>query len=103
MGRRRLDFGGSLSVSQRQKLKQAERERERQERVREFKRRERELVKQGKKPFYLKKSDERKLHLIADYEDLKKKGKLEKVIEKRRQRQASKDHRLMPHDRRDAD
>ena len=44
--------------------------------------------------------DERKLNLIAQYEDLKTKGAVDKVVEKQRRRQASKDHRFMPYARR---
>ena len=44
--------------------------------------------------------DERKLNLIAQYEELKSKGTVDKVVEKQRRRQASKDHRFMPYARR---
>ena len=44
--------------------------------------------------------DERKLNLIAQFEDLKTKGAVDKVVEKQRRRQASKDHRFMPYARR---
>lgn len=50
----------------------------------------------GNKPFYLKKSEVRRQELIAKYEDLKKSGRLEKFLEKRRKKNAAKDHRYLP-------
>ncbi|KAL2326578.1 hypothetical protein Fmac_025636 [Flemingia macrophylla] len=63
------------------------------------KRKEREAAKQGKRPFYLKKSEIRKQRLIEKYNNLKSSGKLEAFIEKRRRRNAAKDHRYMPYRR----
>ncbi|XP_062074204.1 uncharacterized protein LOC133778333 isoform X1 [Humulus lupulus] len=63
----------------------------------EHKRKEREAVKQGKKPFYLKKSDVRKQRLLEKYEQLQGSGKLEAYIEKRRKKNAAKDQRYMPY------
>ncbi|PKI65307.1 hypothetical protein CRG98_014271 [Punica granatum] len=63
------------------------------------KKREREATKQGKKPFYLKKSEIRKQRLIKKYHSLKEEGKLEAFIEKKRRKNASKDHRYMPYRR----
>lgn len=50
----------------------------------------------GKQPFYLKKSDKRKRELVAKYEELKATGQLDKYMEKRRRKNASKDHRYLP-------
>lgn len=50
----------------------------------------------GKKPFYLKKSDKRRAELMAKYEELKKGGRLEQYMAKRRRRNAAKDHRYVP-------
>mmetsp|Transcript_11711 Transcript_11711/g.18381 ORF Transcript_11711/g.18381 Transcript_11711/m.18381 type:complete len:286 (+) Transcript_11711:288-1145(+) len=62
---------------------------------------ERKAVEKGKKPFYLKKSDQRTLDLVKRYEELKgKKGKLDDVVSKRRKRVAQKDHRYVPYERR---
>ena len=47
--------------------------------------------------------DERKLALVAEYEQLKGKGMLDQALAKRRRRQASKDRRLMPRARRGDD
>ena len=57
-------------------------------------------MKQGKRPFYLKASERRKQALLQHYEKLKTSGGLEKAMVKRRQKVASKDHRLIPRNRR---
>ncbi len=69
----------------------------------------------GKRPYYLKKrnefmvkkmtmlGDERNLALVEQYEKIKASGtqaQLEKVMEKRRKKNATKDHRHMPYRRR---
>ncbi|PSR91520.1 Ribosomal RNA processing protein [Actinidia chinensis var. chinensis] len=66
------------------------------------KRKEREAAKQGKKPFYLKKSEIQKQRLVEKYEELKASGKLESFLEKRRRKNAAKDHRYMPYRRPEA-
>ncbi|KAF8380323.1 hypothetical protein HHK36_027806 [Tetracentron sinense] len=63
------------------------------------KKKEREAAKRGKRPFYLKKSEIRDQRLIEKYNDLKAAGKLESFIEKRRRKNASKDHRYVPYRR----
>lgn len=65
----------------------------------EHKKKEREAVKHGKQPYYLKKSEIRKQRLIEKYNNLKASGKLDSFIEKRRRKNASKDHRYMPYRR----
>ncbi|KAF5206620.1 rRNA biogenesis protein rrp36 [Thalictrum thalictroides] len=65
----------------------------------EHKRKERETTKQGKRPFYLKQSEIREKALIEKYNRLKAAGKLESFIEKKRKKNASKDHRFMPYRR----
>ncbi|KAH7548568.1 hypothetical protein ACOSP7_031836 [Xanthoceras sorbifolium] len=60
---------------------------------------EKEAAKHGKRPFYLKKSEIRKQSLIEKYNNLKASGKLESFIEKRRRKNASKDHKYMPYRR----
>lgn len=61
---------------------------------------QRKAVESGKTPFFLKDSDKRKLELVAKYQQLQKKGKLDRYMEKRRKRNASKDHRYVPGGRR---
>ncbi|NP_001073413.1 ribosomal RNA processing protein 36 homolog [Danio rerio] len=77
---------------------QRARQRQEQEREKEleFKRKQRELVGQGHKPFYLKKSDKKKLELAEKYSELKKSGKLENFLSKKRKRNATKDRRKLP-------
>lgn len=65
----------------------------------EHKKKEREAAKHGKKPFYLKKSEIRKQRLLQKYDSLKATGQLDSYIEKRRKRNAAKDHRFMPYRR----
>ncbi|XP_050950217.1 ribosomal RNA processing protein 36 homolog [Labeo rohita] len=77
---------------------QKARQRQEQEREKElqFKRKQRELVGQGHKPFYLKKSDQKKLELAEKFSELKKSGKLENFLSKKRKRNATKDRRKLP-------
>lgn len=65
----------------------------------EHKKKEREAAKHGKKPFYLKESEVRKQRLIEQYNTLKASGKLDSFLEKRRKKNAAKDHRYMPYRR----
>lgn len=58
---------------------------------------EKEAAKHGKRPYFLKKSEIRNLMLTKKYEELKGQGKVDKVIEKKRRKNAAKDHRLMPY------
>ncbi|KAL8751389.1 MAG: hypothetical protein Q9199_006450 [Rusavskia elegans] len=60
---------------------------------------EKELVKQGKKPFYLKKGEQKKLALLKRFEGIKGK-RLDKVIGRRRKKNAQKERRDMPEERR---
>ncbi|KAL1006157.1 hypothetical protein UPYG_G00068600 [Umbra pygmaea] len=62
----------------------------------EFKRKRREMAGQGLKPFFLKKSDKKKLDLAEKYGKLKKSGKLEKFLSVKRKRNAEKDRRKLP-------
>eukprot|EP00976_Prorocentrum_cordatum_P098424 1191392-Prorocentrum_minimum.AAC.1 len=47
-------------------------------------------------------ADARKQELIEKYKQLKKSGKLEKFLETRRKKNAAKDHRYIPTNRRSA-
>ncbi|KAM4772438.1 ribosomal RNA processing protein 36 homolog [Rhinophrynus dorsalis] len=62
----------------------------------EFKRQQRVMAQQGKKPFYMKKGDLRKLELADKYQELKKRGKLEHFLSKKRKRNSYKDRRRLP-------
>ncbi|XP_069655939.1 ribosomal RNA processing protein 36 homolog [Haliaeetus albicilla] len=95
------------NVEQKEKLQhllnrmtQQEQAQEKQQKLRErelsLKRQQRELAKQGKKPFFLKKSEKRKLELAEKYAELKRSGKLESFLNKKRKRNAIKDKRRLP-------
>ncbi|XP_075269374.1 ribosomal RNA processing protein 36 homolog [Opisthocomus hoazin] len=95
------------NVEQKEKLKQLlnrvtqqeqaqKKKQELRERELSLKRQRRELAKQGKKPFFLKKSEKRKLELAEKYAELKRSGKLESFLNKKRKRNAIKDKRRLP-------
>ncbi|KAL2634803.1 hypothetical protein R1flu_006282 [Riccia fluitans] len=58
-----------------------------------------QVVREGKKPYYPKKSELKKQELIEKYKELKSSGKLEKFMAKRRKKNAAKDHRFVPYRR----
>ncbi|KAI9479573.1 hypothetical protein BDB00DRAFT_775714, partial [Zychaea mexicana] len=70
-----------------------------QQLLRERKKAEAELVKQGKKPYFLKRSEQRKLELMDKYQQLGEKN-MDKILAKRRKKNAAKDHRRVPFKRR---
>eukprot|EP00177_Eucheuma_denticulatum_P004700 GFKZ01008530.1.p1 GENE.GFKZ01008530.1~~GFKZ01008530.1.p1 ORF type:complete len:235 (-),score=53.05 GFKZ01008530.1:1993-2697(-) len=57
---------------------------------------EKEAVKRGKKPYFLKEKDIRKLEMKEKFKELKEVGGVKKYIEKRRRRLAGKDRKLLP-------
>lgn len=64
----------------------------RQEIKRDHKRKEKELVLKGKNPFFLKKSDQKKLELIDKFKHLSESPKaLARAMEKRRKRNSAKE------------
>ncbi|KAI1491071.1 hypothetical protein F5X96DRAFT_669078 [Biscogniauxia mediterranea] len=69
--------------------------------VAEHRRRERDLVRQGKQPFYLKKSEQKK-RLLVDRFAAMKKSEVDRSIERRRKKMAAKERRDMPFTRREA-
>ncbi|XP_036442875.1 ribosomal RNA processing protein 36 homolog [Colossoma macropomum] len=83
------------------RMENQERAQKKQEQQREkelqFKRKQRELVGQGHRPFYLKKSEKKKLELAEKYNELKKSGKLENFLSKKRKRNAIKDRKKLPY------
>lgn len=99
--------GGARAAELQQRLAQVEQRlrdeaaRRRRQRARdELKGKEKAAVAEGKKPYFPKKSEVRAAELVARYEELKKGGKLERYMEKRRRRNAAKDHRFVPSVRR---
>ena len=55
----------------------------------------------GKGVFFPKRSEKRRQQLVARYQELKDSGRLEKVMTKRRKKNALKDHRYVPRARRE--
>lgn len=77
--------------------KKAEDKKDRERRILEDHRREeKELVKQGKKPFYLKKSEQKKRLLTEQFQGMKKR-QVDKSIERRRKKLASREKRELEH------
>lgn len=73
-----------------------------QEIKRIWKKEEMQRVSQGKKPFYLKKTQVKKMELIEKYKSLKASGDkaVDKYLEKKRKKKASKEKLGMPKTRR---
>ena len=71
---------------------------EEQKVVREHRKEEKERVKEGKQPFYLKKGDLKTRVLEKRFEGMGEK-KVNKVIERRRKKQAGKEKKMLPHRR----
>ncbi|GAO51504.1 hypothetical protein G7K_5603-t1 [Saitoella complicata NRRL Y-17804] len=63
--------------------------------IKEHNKSERAMVKEGKKPFFLKKTDQKKLVLYDKFSKLGDKT-LQKVIERRRKKNTQKEKRLLP-------
>jgi len=82
------------------KVKAAARKAKEQEILDKHKKEEKELVKQGKKPFYLKKAEQKKQLIMDQYSSLKGK-QLDHVIERRRKKVEGKEKKNLPYARRD--
>ena len=77
-----------------QQLKSEEERRKQEARTKKVKEQHKKVA--GGKKYYLKKSEQKKQELILKYEELKDSGRLEKYMEKRRKKNAAKDHRYLP-------
>lgn len=102
--RKTKDEGDKMKLRRRlgamENRRKAKVEKERRQKVlRDHRKGEREAVAQGKKPFYLKKSEQKRLELVERFEGMKGKER-EKVIERRRKRESQKEKRNMPAARR---
>ncbi|RKP26693.1 hypothetical protein SYNPS1DRAFT_21596 [Syncephalis pseudoplumigaleata] len=90
------------------RLESKEATRQETKRMQELKRRlrkeEAEKVKQGKKPYFIKRSEFKRIALVDKYEQLAKHeggtAKLDRILEKRRKRNAAKERKGMPKRRR---
>jgi len=79
--------------------KETEKDKERRQAIkREWRKKEMQRVKEGKKPYFLKKADLKRMELIDKYKNTKSKS-IDKILEKRRKKNASKEHKLMPRKR----
>lgn len=67
--------------------------------LRKHRREEKEKIEQGKRPFYLKKADQKKMALVERFEGMKDK-QVDKTIERRRKKKAAKERKGMPDARR---
>ncbi|KAL8404117.1 hypothetical protein RB594_009105 [Gaeumannomyces avenae] len=115
-GRKKRKRGGDktpqLSPEEREELKRnimamenQNRARERKDRqeelLAEHRKKEKELVRQGKKPFYLKRSEQKKMLLMDQYAGMSK-GQVDKAIERKRKKVAGKEKKMLPFARRGA-
>ncbi|XP_065175505.1 ribosomal RNA processing protein 36 homolog [Sycon ciliatum] len=92
---RKLEINTMLSRLDQQERRDQQRK-EQQAAKRETRKHQQDLIKQGKKPFYLKKSDQKKLEIATKFAELKKTNKLDKFSIKKRKRNASRDRRKLP-------
>ena len=86
-----------LSLESRKKAQHIKKQQ--QEVLRRHRKVEKEKIEQGKRPFYLKIADQKKMALIERFEGMKGK-QVDKVIERRRKKRAAKEKRGMPDMRR---
>ncbi len=94
----KAEWKRALLVMESRKKAQEAKER-RQGVVRAHRAREKELVKQGKKPFYLKKAELQRRALVERFEGMGEK-QVDKVIERRRKKMAAMERRRIPEGRR---
>lgn len=86
-----------LSMESRKKAR--ENKERQQEVIREHRKKEKEAIKEGKNPFYLKKSEQKKQALVNKFDSMKSKDR-ERLIERRRKKVSQKEKKNMPAPRR---
>ncbi|KAI0490934.1 hypothetical protein F4859DRAFT_28850 [Xylaria cf. heliscus] len=96
----REELGRALKAMQSRRETQARRDAER-DLVAQHRREEKGLVAQGKKPFYLKKSEQKRRLLVDRFAGMKKK-QVDRAIERRRKKLTAKERKNMPLARRGA-
>lgn len=89
-------------ISMESRMKAKKRKDRERELLEEHRKQEKELVKQGKQPFYLKKSEQKKKLLLDQFANMKK-GQVDKAIERRRKKVAGKEKKALPLARRTAE
>ncbi|KAJ1673172.1 rRNA biogenesis protein rrp36 [Spiromyces aspiralis] len=82
------------------RLKAQERKEHLKELARQHKKKEMKLVKNGKAPFFLKKSMLKEIELAEKFDKIKNSKQLDKLLEKRRKHNAAKEHKRIPFKRR---
>lgn len=60
------------------------------------KEKEKQLVKAGKNPYFLKKADRKKLELAEKYKELQKSGKVDQYLSRKRKKNAHKEKKKLP-------
>lgn len=70
--------------------------------IEDHRKQEKELIKQGKKPFYLKKAEQKKRLLMDQYSNMSKR-QVDKLIERRRKKASGKEKKSLPLVRRGAE
>lgn len=91
----------ALTSMESRKKAQDRRDRERAV-IEEHRKKEKELVAQGKTPFYLKRSEQKKRVLVDQFQGMKKKD-ADRAIERRRKKVAGKEKKMLPMARRGAE
>lgn len=86
-------------LSMESKKKARENKERQQEVIREHRKKEKDAIKQGKNPFYLKKSEQKKQALVNKFDSMKSKDR-ERLIERRRKKVSQKEKKNMPAPRR---
>lgn len=86
-----------LRLESRKKTQEAKAQR--QEVLRAHRAQEKTLIQQGKKPFYLKKAEQKKRALLDKYQGMSAK-QVDRAIERRRKKKAGRERRRMPGERR---
>jgi ribosomal RNA-processing protein 36 len=89
-------------MSMESRLKAQKRKDRERELLEEHRKKEKELVQQGKQPFYLKRSEQKKKLLLDQFANMKK-SQVDKAIERRRKKVAGKEKKLLPWARRTAE
>jgi ribosomal RNA-processing protein 36 len=66
------------------------------ERLKAVKQEEKEKVAKGKNPYFLKRSAKKAIEMEERFDELKKQGKLNSFLNKKRKKNASKDRKWLP-------
>lgn len=86
-------------ISMQNRIKSQEAKEREQEVVRRHRKEEKQMIEQGKKPFYLKRKDVKDQALVDKFKGMKGKDR-EKLMEKRRRKEGQKEKKRMPEARR---